>query len=164
MTEDFDIRSAAAEATSLLTGRYTLSTAESCTGGLLGGALTDAPGASKFFLGGAVVYSYGSKEKVLGVDRKILEQFGAVSAEAAKEMAEGAAEAFGSDLSVAVTGIAGPEGATPQKAVGTVFIAVSDGKNTEAREFRIPGDRGRVREGSVWHALRLLSEFVSDLP
>ncbi|MDR3282334.1 MAG: CinA family protein [Candidatus Methanoplasma sp.] len=162
MTEDFDLRLAAANIASLLTGRHTLSVAESCTGGFLGATLTDVPGASGFFIGGAAVYSNHSKEKVLGVAPLTLKRFGSVSAEVAKEMAEGAVRTFGSDLSVAITGISGPGGGSPQKPVGLAFIAVSDGRTTKIEEFRFSKDRNGNRQESVWHAMKLLSEFVGD--
>ncbi len=103
----------------------TLATAESCTGGLIGHRLTDVPGSSAYFLAGIVAYSNEAKQALLGVDRATLEQHGAVSAETVRQMAEGARRATGADLGIATSGIAGPGGGTPEKPVGTVWIALS---------------------------------------
>ena len=105
----------------------TMCCAESCTGGLIGAAMTDLPGSSEYFLGSAVTYSNEAKMRLLGVREQTLIDHGAVSEETAREMALGAAALFGADYSVAVTGIAGPGGATDTKPVGLVYIAVSDG-------------------------------------
>ena len=104
-----------------------MSAAESCTGGLIGYSITDIPGASDVFLGSAVTYSNESKENILGVKHQTLLQYGAVSEETAREMVLGSIEVYQSDIAVSVTGIAGPGGATPDKPVGLVYIAVADG-------------------------------------
>jgi nicotinamide-nucleotide amidase len=135
----------------------TLALAESCTGGLASSMLTDVPGSSRYFLGSIVSYANAAKEGFLGVRSETLAAHGAVSAAAAREMALGARERFGSDLALSITGIAGPDGGTPEKPVGTVFFALADG--TEAvRESRrqFGGDRGVVRRASCLHALELL--------
>lgn len=135
----------------------TLALAESCTGGLASSMLTDVPGSSRYFLGSIVSYANAAKEGFLGVRSETLAAHGAVSAEAAREMALGARERFGSDLALSITGIAGPDGGTPEKPVGTVFFALAD--RTEAmRESRrqFGGDRGVVRRASCLHALELL--------
>jgi nicotinamide-nucleotide amidase len=134
----------------------TLATAESCTGGLVGAALTDVAGASTVFAGGAVTYSDETKITMLGVDPALLSTFGAVSDAVAGAMACGARDITGADLAVAVTGIAGPDGGAPGKPVGTVWFGVAgpDGVATEMRRF--PGDRATVRERSVTTALDLL--------
>ena len=108
----------------------TMCCAESCTGGLIGAAMTDMAGSSEYFLGSAVTYSNEAKMRILGVEEDTLIAHGAVSEETAREMALGAARVFGADYSVAVTGIAGPGGATETKPVGLVYIAVSDGSRT----------------------------------
>ncbi len=114
---------------------FTLSTAESCTGGYIAHLITQHPGCSKVFDGGAVTYSYGLKEMILGVKPETLAQFGAVSEETVKEMAVGAVKHFKTDFSVAVSGIAGPDGGTPDKPVGTVWIAVATPNEVVAKVF-----------------------------
>lgn len=137
--------------------------AESCTGGMIGAAVTDAPGASAYFLGSAVTYSNDAKVRLLGVSESTLEAHGAVSEETAREMANGAASLFGSDFSVAVTGIAGPGGATESKPVGLVYIAVSDGSRTVVTRNLFDGDRAEVRGKTVREACALLSDFVEGI-
>jgi nicotinamide-nucleotide amidase len=134
----------------------TLATAESCTAGLLSGELTRVPGSSAWFPGGVVVYSNESKVVLAGVDRGTLEAHGAVSAEVARELADGARRACGSDVGVAVTGIAGPGGGTEEKPVGTVHVAVSDADGWTGRRLRLTGDRDLVRRRSVTAALDLV--------
>jgi PncC family amidohydrolase len=149
------------ELTDLLKTRgLKLSTAESCTGGLLGSALTEAPGATSFYLGGAVAYSNDAKERLLGVSHATLVSKGAVSEEAAREMAEGARLRIASDLAVAVTGIAGPSGGTMEKPVGLVYVAVSDGERTVAPRNIFLGSRQRVRRESAEEAVRVLIGFL----
>jgi nicotinamide-nucleotide amidase len=135
----------------------TFSCAESCTGGLIGAAMTDIPGSSDVFLGGAVVYSNEAKTKILGVERSLLEKHGAVSGECAEAMARGALDVFGTSLAVSVTGIAGPGGGSPEKPVGTVWFAVArrGTEETECRSFtqRLEGGRELVRERAVRVAL-----------
>jgi PncC family amidohydrolase len=105
----------------------TISTAESCTGGSLGSRITDVQGASRCYLGGIVAYSNDSKVSLLGVDPRKISKYGAVSREVAIQMAEGCIERFGSDIASSITGIAGPDGGTADKTIGTVFIAVAGG-------------------------------------
>jgi competence/damage-inducible protein CinA-like protein len=135
----------------------TLSLAESCTGGLASAMLTDVPGSSRYFLGSVVSYANAAKEGFLGVRSETLTAHGAVSAEAAREMALGARARFGADLALSITGIAGPDGGTPEKPVGTVFFALADGTEN-ARESRrqFGGDRGVIRRASCLHAFELL--------
>ena len=132
----------------------TLSLAESCTGGWISQIITSRPGASEFYLGCAVTYSNEAKENILGVSHDTLLAYGAVSEETAKEMAFGAKRAVGSDIAAAVTGIAGPGGATDEKPVGLVCIAVTDGKDTVSSINRFDGDRTEVRASSVAAVLR----------
>ncbi|MDR0887880.1 MAG: CinA family protein [Candidatus Methanoplasma sp.] len=139
---------------------YSLSVAESCTGGLIGATITSVPGSSKFFLGSTVVYSNAAKENILGVRHGTLEKYGAVSKETAKEMAECAFRIFDSDIAVSVTGIAGPGGGTVNKPVGLVFIGITDRKHTETKEFTFTGNRDSVRKSAVDAALGYLIEFI----
>ena len=140
-----------------------MSAAESCTGGLIGSAITDVPGASDVFLGSAVTYSNESKERILGVRHDTLLKYGAVSEQTAREMALGSINAYGSDYSVAVTGIAGPGGATPEKPVGLVYIAAADGPRTVVCRNIFDGDRRTVREQTVEKAIELLKDMVRGI-
>jgi nicotinamide-nucleotide amidase len=144
----------------LLKKGLTISFAESCTGGTAAALVTDMPGASEFFAGCAVTYSDDSKEKVLNVSSGTLRRYGAVSAEAAKEMAEGARTAFRTDIAASATGIAGPGGGTDDKPVGTVFIAVADGKRTECKRFALNGSRGGIRDATAKNVIRTVIEFL----
>ena len=133
---------------------YTLVTAESCTGGWIAKCLTDIAGSSDWYRGGVVSYSNGLKTRLLGVDPHLLNTQGAVSEAAARAMAEGALERLGGDCALAVTGIAGPAGGSPEKPVGTVWIAWAhrdDG--TFVQLFRFTGEREAVRRAAVLHAL-----------
>ena len=138
----------------------TVSTAESCTGGLIGASITDIPGASEVFLGGVVSYSNDAKEGILGVSHSVLIEHGAVSEQTARQMVEGSMRLFDSDYAVAVTGIAGPGGATPEKPVGLVYIAVADGPRTVVTRNVFKGDRQEVRESTVREACSLLTDMV----
>ncbi|WP_126538171.1 CinA family protein [Aerosticca soli] len=134
--------------------RLMVVTAESCTGGWIAKVLTDLPGSSAWFEAGAVAYSYEAKEALLGVNPRTLERFGAVSEETALEMVSGALARFGAGVAVAVTGIAGPSGGTPDKPVGTVWIAWKRrGGYAHARLFHFDGDRDAVRRLTVAAAL-----------
>lgn len=137
----------------------TVATAESCTGGWVGKALTDVAGSSAWYLGGAVAYSNAVKSVLLGVPEALLAAEGAVSEAVARAMAGGALATFGADRAVAVTGVAGPDGGTADKPVGLVWFAWAErdgGLKSEARRF--PGDREDVRRLSVRHALAGLRE------
>jgi nicotinamide-nucleotide amidase len=123
----------------------TLATAESCTGGLIGGMLTEAPGSSDYYLGGVVVYSDRAKVELLGVVRRSIEEAGAVSAEVAEQLAVGARDRFGASIGLSVTGIAGPGGGTATKPVGTVFVGLASERETRTRRLLMPGDREAVR-------------------
>jgi nicotinamide-nucleotide amidase len=138
----------------------TVATAESCTGGLVGGRITEAPGASAVFRGGVVAYENRVKESVLGVPRALLRKHGAVSAATAESMARGARRFLRADLAVAVTGIAGPGGGTRAKPVGLVWIAVADRRGAVSVSRRFPGDRPFVRALAVATALDLLRRRV----
>ena len=134
---------------------YTLVTAESCTGGWIAKCLTDIAGSSDWYRGGVVSYSNGLKTQLLGVEPHLLNTHGAVSEAVARAMAKGALEHLGGDYAVAVTGIAGPAGGTPEKPVGTVWIAWADcSDGTFVQLFQFPGDREAVRRATVLHALQ----------
>ncbi|MDI7207100.1 nicotinamide-nucleotide amidohydrolase family protein [Leptospira santarosai] len=141
----------------LIEKKITVGTAESCTGGLIAKTFTDVPGASAYFYGGIVSYDNGVKTGILGVKRNTLEEFGAVSGETAKEMAEGALDALGVDYSISVTGIAGPGGGTPQKKVGLVYFGIGrkDGE-TEVHEHYFPFPRSSFREFAAHTGIYLL--------
>ncbi len=133
---------------------YTLVTAESCTGGWIAKCLTDVDGSSEWYRGGVVSYSNVLKTQLLGLDPHLLNSHGAVSEAAVRAMAEGALERLGGDCAVAVTGIAGPAGGTPEKPVGTVWIAWADrADGTFAHLFQFSGDREAVRRATVLQAL-----------
>lgn len=134
----------------------TVSTAESCTGGLIGKMITEISGASSVYGFGFVTYANEAKMQLLGVKSETLEKYGAVSEETAKEMAEGARRVSGSDIAVSVTGIAGPSGGTDEKPVGLVYIGVSDKSGTEVFRFVQHGDRERVRNKSALCALDII--------
>jgi len=141
--------------------REMLVSAESCTGGWIAKVLTDLPGSSAWFECGVVAYSYEAKEALLGVNPHTLEQHGAVSEETAVEMVSGALARFGATIAVAVTGIAGPSGGTPEKPVGTVWIAWKRrGGYAHAEVFRFDGDREAVRRQTVAHALEGVQKIL----
>jgi nicotinamide-nucleotide amidase len=146
----------------LLAGRR-IATAESCTAGLLAARLTDRPGSSHYVMGGVVSYSNEAKQDLLRVDPALIEKHGAVSEPVAEAMAAGALARFDADTAVAITGIAGPDGGTPEKPVGTVCFTVklTDGP-TLTRTLRLPGNRSDVRERSTTVAMHLLRRAVLD--
>jgi len=132
--------------------------AESCTGGRLGDALTDVPGSSGYVAGGVIAYEDAAKVALLGVPPAVLGAHGAVSAQVALAMAEGARERFGVDLAAAVTGVAGPGGATPDKPVGLTYVAVADATGGTVRRHAWAGDREANKAASTRAALELLLE------
>lgn len=134
----------------------TVATAESCTGGLIGAAITDVAGSSGWYLGGWVTYENRRKIEDLGVDPSVIERDGAVSQAVVAAMAAGAAQRSGADLGVATSGVAGPGGGSADKPVGTVWIAVAGVEGAQARCFRFPGDRGVVRSRTVAMALQMI--------
>ena len=145
----------------LIDSGRTVAVAESCTGGLVGKRLTDWPGVSASFKGGVIAYANEAKLHHLGVPRDLLEREGAVSEGVALAMAEGVAERFASDIGLAVTGVAGPSGGTPDKPVGTVWYAVWHQGGAEARRGGFPGERDMVRERSAQAALALLLDTLA---
>ncbi|MGQ9586077.1 MAG: CinA family protein [Anaerolineae bacterium] len=140
--------------------RLSLAVAESCTGGLLMHYLTNVPGSSRYFEGGVVAYSYGAKERVLGVSHETLYDHGAVSEPTALEMARGVRRTLGTDVGVAITGIAGPGGEMPGKPVGLVFIALSAPGVEQCEQYTWSGDRAGNKEQSALAALRLLLRYL----
>lgn len=142
----------------------TLAVAESCTGGLVGGRITQVPGASKTFLGGVIAYANDVKVAQLGVDGDLFgDGHGAVSAAVATAMARGVRERFGAKLAIAVTGIAGPHGGTSGKPVGTVWLAaIGPGDLVNVHRINAEGDRAAVREAAVNEAIRLLDRNISE--
>ena len=153
---------AQAVAEETLRQRLMLVTAESCTGGWIAKTLTDLPGSSAWFDAGVVTYSYEAKQALLGVDPRTLEHTGAVSEETVLEMVSGALARFGAGVAVAVTGIAGPSGGTPDKPVGTVWIAWKRrGGYAHAQLFHFAGDREAVRRRTVAAALAGLRKTLT---
>ncbi len=136
----------------------TVSFAESCTGGMIASSVTDVPGASAVFLGSAVTYSNEAKIKILGVGPDIIVEHGAVSAECAEKMAEGARRIFGSDVALSVTGIAGPDGGSEEKPVGTVWFGISAKDATVTFKRKFSGERADIRSSAVKEALTSILE------
>lgn len=139
---------------------YTLATAESCTGGLLAGRITDVPGSSEYFIEGVVSYSNEAKIDLLGVPKKWIKTHGAVSEQVAGAMASGIRKRAGSTFGISVTGVAGPGGGSPEKPVGLVYIALADDSQTTTRKFIFPGDRQFIRTLSVNAALDMLRRRI----
>ena len=140
--------------------QLTLAVAESCTGGLLAAHITDIPGSSDYFLGGVVSYSNQVKERLLRVPARMIKQHGAVSAATARRMASGVRQLLQADLALAVTGIAGPSGATPDKPLGLTYVAISSSEGEQYRRHLWGGDRSQNREWSAKAALELLLEYL----
>lgn len=135
---------------------WRLSTAESCTGGLLAGRITSVSGASEYFDRGFITYSNESKVEILGVSPDSINTHGAVSETVALEMAEGALKRSGTDVSISITGIAGPTGGSPEKPVGTVYIACATPEGSVVEHHIFNGSREEIRNRSVESGLRLL--------
>ncbi|MBI5235199.1 MAG: CinA family protein [Deltaproteobacteria bacterium] len=144
----------------LLDNGLTLAVAESCTGGLLSNLITNAPGSSRYFIGGVVAYDNKVKTRLLGVQETTLERYGAVSMETAVEMAVGARGLLKSDISVGITGIAGPDGGSPDKPAGTVCVAVDFKGQTIVKQFRFKGARLEIKKQSAKGALDMLVESL----
>ena len=140
----------------------TVAVAESCTGGLVADALTDVPGSSGYFLGGIVSYADAAKERLLGVSPEVLAAHGAVSAQAARAMAEGVRDRFEAAIAASVTGIAGPDGGSEAKPVGLTYVAVADEGGVDVRRFQWSGDRIANKESSAEAVLELLVERVGS--
>jgi nicotinamide-nucleotide amidase len=138
-----------------------LATAESCTGGMVAARLTDVPGSSASFVGGVVAYADEVKRSELRVPEELLADHGAVSAEVAAAMAEGARQRLGADVAVAVTGVAGPDGGTPEKPVGRVYLHAAGPDGSLARVLDLPGERGQIRVRATVTALHLLRALLT---
>jgi len=134
--------------------------AESCTGGLIGSRVTDAPGSSEYFLGSIVAYAYEVKVKLLRVSWDTLNRHGAVSRETVLEMARGARNAVGADIAVSVSGIAGPGGGTPEKPVGTTWVGLAAPDGEWAREFHFTGNREQNKACAATEALKMVLEYL----
>jgi nicotinamide-nucleotide amidase len=153
-----------AQVASLLSGRgWMVAVAESCTGGLMSARLTELAGSSAYFAGGAMVYSNEAKVALAGVDPDLIARFGAVSTEVAEALAVGAVERFGADAGIGITGIAGPDGGTDEKPVGTVCFSVClrDGERITRRTL-LPGSRSDIRDRSTTVAMHLLRRLLVD--
>ncbi len=140
----------------------TVTTAESCTGGLVAARLVDVPGVSEVFKQGFITYSNKAKRKLLNVKKTTLKELGAVSEKTAREMAKGAILASGADAAIATTGIAGPDGGSEEKPVGLVYIAVSVRGQLYAEKHQFEGNRTEVRESTVQAALLLLKKGLEE--
>ena len=138
-----------------------VSTVESCTGGLVGHAITEIPGSSAYYVGGFVTYSDELKFQAVGVPHDVLSAHGAVSAQVAMAMATGGRQRTGADLAAAVTGIAGPDGGSPSKPVGLTYIAVADDVGVAVRRHVWSGDRGSTKVASAEAAIELLQERIA---
>ena len=146
----------------LIQRNITLSLAESCTGGLLSHELTNIPGSSKFLKISIVAYANEAKEKLLGVPSATLKKYGAVSLPTIRHMAKGARRLLKTDLGLAISGIAGPGGATPTKPLGLTFIAISSKNKTHCFRFVFKGSRLSVKKQAATKALEILLKFVHE--
>lgn len=144
----------------LLEKNYTITTAESCTGGLLAGRILNVPGASAVYNEGHITYSNEAKERLLNVSHETLVQYGAVSRQTAEEMAYGAAQAAQADIGLSTTGIAGPGGGTKEKPVGLIYVGCYVEGNTYTRECHFQGTREENRAAAVEAALGLLLQYL----
>ena len=145
----------------LYSNGFTISVAESCTGGLICSMITDVPGSSRYFMGGVISYSNESKMEVLGVDREFIIKYGAVSEEVASRMAEGVRRIMRADIGISTTGIAGPDGGTPEKPVGLCYIGISVVDKTEVGRFVFEGNRLQIKESA---SLKVLEKLLQALP
>jgi PncC family amidohydrolase len=140
----------------------TIALAESCTGGLISDRITDVPGSSRYFLGSIVAYAYPAKADLLGVSWETLHSHGAVSREVVLEMAGGARNALKADLAASVSGIAGPDGGTPDKPVGTVWIALAASNGAWTRGFQFSGTRREIKLLSAEAVLQLVMDYLEE--
>lgn len=141
----------------------TLSVAESCTGGLVGDMITNISGSSEYFLGGIIAYDNTIKANILGVSEKVLDTLGAVSAEAAKEMAQNIREKCNTDIGLSITGIAGPTGGTKEKPVGLVFIGIATQDEVSAKQFLWHGNRIENKQQSAHAALEIVKNYLQHI-
>lgn len=149
-------------AAALLAQRWTLATAESCTGGLIGAAITDLPGSSAWYLGGVVAYSNALKMKWLYVPLETITTHGAVSSQTAQAMAQGACAATGANCALAITGIAGPAGGTPEKPVGLVYVGTATPTAGNVQEYHFPGTRPEIRAAAAKAACQQLAALLQS--
>ena len=156
MDESFNMATAEKLVKVLTEKKLTCATAESCTGGGVGYAITSVSGASAVFWGGVISYDNSVKHGTLGVPTEILETKGAVSSECASAMADGVRQRMGTDLAVSITGIAGPGGGNAEKPVGLVWFGVASKFGSKTQKMIFPGDRDAVRSSAIEHALQLL--------
>ncbi len=140
----------------LVKKKLTVSVCESCTGGMLGKIITQAPGSSKYFLGGIIAYSDDIKRKLIGIKPELLKKHGAVSLEVARKMARGVRRVFKSDIGIGITGIAGPSGGTRKKPVGLVYISLSCKRSVFVKRLMLTGGRDKIRKRACKEALSLL--------
>ena len=160
-----DVKTLEERVSTLLREQYlTLSSAESCTGGLVAKRMTDLPGASSVFKGGVVSYTSEMKHRVLGVSQELLDRYGAVSPQVAQAMALGARQVCGSDLAVALTGVAGPDPDDRGNPVGLVYVALTDGARTWVRETHNALGRGRIRNMAAHTALDMVRRYLTGAP
>lgn len=141
----------------------TLSLAESCTGGMISSSITDRPGSSAYFIGSAITYSNQSKISILGVRPETISEFGAVSRETSVEMALGASRIFDTNISASVTGIAGPDGGSVSKPIGTVWMTVTDGSRCISSVFHFDGNRDDIRTSSTNALIDMIIDFVKGV-
>ena len=145
----------------LIKKKKTVAVAESCTGGLLAHRLTNIPGSSSFFKIGIITYSNESKIKLLNIPPRLIQRYGAVSAEVAVAMAQGAQKILKTDFGISITGIAGPNGATLQKPIGLTFVAVIHHEKIICAKFHLKGQRQNIKRQAATRALLLLNQFLS---
>ncbi|MDP2972325.1 MAG: CinA family protein [Deltaproteobacteria bacterium] len=141
---------------------WTLSIAESCTGGLICDRITDIPGSSDYFMGGMVTYSNESKARHLGVPLDDIKKYGAVSPQVAKKMAQGVRKAFGTTFGLSTTGVAGPKGGTKRSPVGRVFIGVAAGRKTWVKREDLKGSRREIKKKASERALQFFFEILDE--
>jgi len=148
-------------AESLTKKKLTLSVCESCTGGMLSSIITGTPGSSNYFCGGVIAYSNEVKQEIVGVKPATLRKYGAVSAEVAREMAEGVRKRFKSDIGIGITGIAGPAGGSKKKPVGLVYLCVAVSQHLYVEHHIFKGSRNQIRKEACDKALRLLRRALA---
>lgn len=141
---------------------WTLSIAESCTGGLICDRITNVSGSSDYFMGGMVTYSNESKAEHLGIPSATIKRHGAVSPQVARKMAQGVRKAFNTIFGLSTTGVAGPTGGTKRSPIGRVFIGISDGKRTWVRKLDLKGDRREIKEKAAERSLQFLYEILIE--
>jgi len=142
--------------------RDTVATAESCTGGLVATLLTELSGSSAYYLGGVSAYANATKIGLLGVEPKLIDAYGAVSGSVAEAMARGAQQRLGSVYAIALTGVAGPDGGSADKPVGTVYCGIAGKRAVRHVRFLFPGDRDQVRRAAAYEALRELAWEINN--